>query len=391
MSNYEKERNLKKAHEIDNDELKRNYKEAKEDYNQIHNVVYKEKNKKYRNEYSGAYMDDEQNLVVMTNNASKKFKEGLQEATNNDEMVIKTVKYSYNDLLQTYNTLSEKMSNGLLDCVNSVYISQADNCVVVEVNEINIKNLTLIKEEIKDGDILKFEVCGDARATASVYPGQKIKIGNGYYSMGFRAYYITSKGNKVYGFVTAGHSTSVGNAVYVITSKGNSVKVGKVAKRRLKGSVDVSFVELTNSAEAKRKVYYKNSKDTNKANGVTLANNYISIVVEGDTVHKSGFRTHTTSGKVKSINYTSNMDTNGDGKTDVTLKNMIRTTCYGGPGDSGCILYETYGSYPGIVGIQSSGITSTRDNATGNYKQTVFTSADYITGIKWGTNGLWLY
>lgn len=391
MRNYEEEISFKKVQGIKNKKIEENYEEAKKNYNEIYSVVYKEKSKKYRNEYSGTYMNDDQNLVVMTNKSSEEFKEDLREVTNNDELIFKTANYSYNELLDTYNTLTNKISKGSLDCVKSVYISQTNNCVVVGINEINVENMTLIKDEVKNSDILKFEVCSDDTATASVHPGQQIKIGNGYYSMGFRAYYSTSTGKKVYGFVTAGHNTSINDEVHVITSKGNSVKVGKVAKRRLKGSVDVSFIELTNSAEAKRKVYYKNSNNTDKANGVILANNFISIVVEGEAVCKSGYRTHTTSGKVKSIAYTSNMDTNGDGKTDVTLKNMIRTTCYGGPGDSGGILYEVHGDNAGIVGIQSSGINSTRDAATGNYKQTVFTSADYITALNWGTNGLWIY
>jgi len=368
----------------EDEELIENRAESKDNYKKVIKKI-KKANDTYNSHYAGSYLNKDQELVVLTCGDDKSLKESIENTCGEDEVIFKKAKYSYNELNDAYDEITNYMNK--VDFISAVYVDDTNNIVVVRLNEYSLKNIKKTKNEVKNSKLLKFEKSGDIEESAAktVYPGQKICIGDYLFSMGFRAYYETKNG-VVKGFVTAGHNTKVGDKVYYVTSNNNTVPIGTVKYRKFSGKVDASFVALSGDNQASNKVYYNSEKNTNKASGVNLCKDCLLLPEVGDTVYKAGATTYLTKGTIESTKFTANFNDMG-----ITIKNLILTTCVAGKGDSGGILYENDCGNHEIVGVQSGVITQSQIGKNNRYKESIFTSADEITDLKWGNNGIWMY
>ncbi len=379
----EKYESINRMEGIEEDkELVENRMESKENYKKVLKKVQK-KDDTYNRHYSGSYLNDDQELVILTCGNDGKLKQSIEKECGEDEVILKKVDFSYNDIKKVYDEMTEHI--GKLNFVKATYIDEINNSVVVCLDKYDKEKMDIIRSLVKEPEMIKFKLESGVEESAgkNVYPGQKISIGNYDYSMGFRAYYESGNGN-VKGFVTAGHNTSVGAKVYVYTSNGNRVQVGVVKYRKFSGKTDACFVALTGDNTASRKVYYNSDSNTDKAVGVNLCKDCLVIPEVGDIVYKAGATTYLTSGKILSVNYSVNYD-------GVVIKDLILTSCTAGKGDSGGVLYEKYAGAYEQLGVQSGVLVDSQVGNKNKYKKSLFTSADKITNLDWGKNGIWIY
>ena len=156
---------------------------------------------------------------------------------------------------------------------------------------------------------------------ATVMAGGGVTIAGSTCSVGYPA----KRGSQV-DFVTTGHGTAtVGQVVkYAGTS------IGIVTARQLSGSVDASFVQIT---EANWSASYMIQCTSN-----TLRKNY-ALPAEGTYIYRCGAASGKSYGRVSSNNYSS--------KT-YGLSNLTSTTYSAERGDSGGIVYTTSNDICGI-------------------------------------------
>lgn len=336
--------------------------------------------------YGGCYIDDNNDIVVMTDNKKEIKEEGISA-----DYFVKC-DYSYDELQNTYNELNKmldeysvlcqngKLTNKERNIFNNIcgfFVSIKDNSVIVSLLDINDeKSIETIKKYVTNPDILKFEKSERVEENATtlklgryvyVYPGTGGYVNSG--SIGIKAYYINSKGDKVHGFITAGHvSKKVGNYVYA-SANVSQKEIGKVVKRKWSGTVDASFVKITNSDySVSRTVYYSNAKGS-KSDGVTIKKNLYTYLYEGaigETVYKAGGTTYLTKGKLISDSATEKYG-------GVVIKNMYKSSYKSSKGDSGGVVY-----YHDKDGYQYLGINV----ACGDYSYAVkWQNIDKVWGI----------
>lgn len=196
---------------------------------------------------------------------------------------------------------------------------------------------------VVDSSSIKYEVCSnyeqavdDAEAWR---PGREIFVytnptaGSGsLLSTGYRAQY-TYNGTTYYGFVTAGHGTEVGRSVYLNTSISSTNKIGVILNRAYGGTLDVSFINMTNSNFTNSNVIYYTSSQSGVTRPGTILDGTQTTVALNSNVYKSGRTTYLTSG------YITELDTsyyiNG-----VYFYDLFRAgTEMNGSGDSGAVSY----------------------------------------------------
>ncbi len=327
--------------------------------------------------YGGCYINDNNDVVVMTDNKKKIKEEGILA----DHFV--TCDYSYDELQKAYDDLNEMMDKysllyqkaklskeevSILNNICGFFISVKDNRIIVSLLDIEDKKTKeIIETYVKKTNILKFEKSGRTKENTTnlklgryvyIYPGNGGSVFS--VSIGIKAYYINSNGDKVHGFITAGHgSKKVGNFVYASTNVSQK-EIGKVVKRKWSGDVDAAFVKITNdNYSVSRTVYYSNAKG-NKTGGVTIKKNLYTYLYEGaigETIYKAGGTTYLTKGKL-----ISNSATESYG--GVVIKNMYKASYKSGKGDSGGVVY-----YHDEDGYQYLGIH--------------VASGDYSYAVKW--------
>lgn len=302
--------------------------------------------------YGGCYIDDNNDIVVMTDNKKKIKEEGISA-----DCFVKC-DYSYDELQNTYNELNKmldeysvlcqnkKLTNKERNVFNNIsgfFVSIKDNSVIVSLLDIkDEKSLELIKKYVTKPDTLRFEQGERVEQNATtlklgryvyVYPGKGRNVTA--VSIGIKAFYINSKGEKVHGFITAGHGTKeVGDFVYA-SANVSQKEIGKVVKRKWSGTVDAAFVKVTNNNySVSRTVYYSNAKGS-KSGGATINKNVYTYLYDGaigETVYKAGGTTYLTKGKLVSDSATENYG-------GVIVKNMYKSSYKSGKGDSGGVVY----------------------------------------------------
>lgn len=328
-------------------------KKAAEKFQEVQAVLGEKEKDNVLQSYGGCYIDDDANLVIMTNDKKELKREGILA-----DCYIKC-NYSYEDLNNTYKELNEmadrftalrqkgilsKNEEDVLNSISNFFVSVEKNRVVVTLVDINnSKSIEQIRSYVTKPSILYFKQGSRVEGQVTkIKLGQRVWIdndpGSGYLSglsVGIKAYYINSKGDKVHGFITAGHGTKkVGNYVYIRNNVSDKA-IGKVAKRKRSGKVDASFVKVTNSNySASRIVYYSNSKG-GTTGGVTISKKLYTYLYDGavgTTVYKAGASTFLTKGKLVSDSATAFYK-------DVTLKDLYLMDYKSAPGDSGGVVY----------------------------------------------------
>ena len=296
----------------------------------------------YPDYYAGAYLDDDGELVVLMTEekAVLENQELVISKTGNQNIITKTAKYSYRHLTDVMNTINTYMEDktgdkALLASVKTWGLYDDKNCVTVTLQGLTDEKIELFRKEIVDSPAINFEESnGGIELTQTLKPGQRIRSSIGSESIGYRCFRLLSNGTKQYGFVTAAHGAPINSPIYYGTS---SSKIGVVTARQFSGSVDASFVHITN----------ENFDISNSIDG-TADTLYPggSLPAVGTYVHKRGYVTGTTSGKVLSTNVSGQ-----DLQTGVTITNLTRTNMKCDHGDSGGIVFSYSGNYTYIAGI----------------------------------------
>lgn len=161
----------------------------------------------YPNYYGGSYIDENGHFVVcaVAENAKEKAStlKSIKETVNSSDFQIKNVKYSYNDLDKMMELLNEYKQSNLDSRVSKNwsghYLSDRDNTIFVELNDMDDEQISLFKKEVTDSPMITFiNSGGQGVNSANLNPGRGINnstLGiSG--SMGYRA-----KTNGSVGFV----------------------------------------------------------------------------------------------------------------------------------------------------------------------------------------------
>lgn len=298
----------------------------------------------YPDYYCGSYIDDKGELVIYVKDTSKSKDLILQNITQvlgEKNFIVKFVEYSYNELNSVMETLNafklENPDNTIANNFNIYWLSDRDNNVVVELNDMSEDQIALFKKEVIDSPIIIFKPSsGTPVKEANVNPGQKISTSSANGSMGYRA-----KKNGAVGIVTAGHLASLNKTINI-----NGANIGKVTARQESGSVDAGFVKITNTSYT----------PTNTLNGTS---NKLSTTTSkpgsGTVINKLGYSTGATSGKVLSTNVTVTLD-------GITHTNLTSADYSSSAGDSGGIIYSYISSTNTryTLGIHCAAVGSTR-------------------------------
>lgn len=94
----------------------------------------REPNMSYKEYYGEAYVGGDNVLVVNVNTQSDNVKKEIQEITESQNVKFKEVMYSYEQLMDLYEIISDKMENSdLKEKINCFYVDETNNRVVVEV------------------------------------------------------------------------------------------------------------------------------------------------------------------------------------------------------------------------------------------------------------------
>lgn len=298
----------------------------------------------YPEYYGGSYIDDNGDLVVYIKEAEISKAASLQnisQVLETKDFIVKSANYSYNELnsfMDTLNSFKLKNPNdSVSNNFNIYWLSDRDNNIVVELNEMSEEQINRFKKTVIDSPIITFKASsGTPVKEVNVNPGQKISTSTANGSMGYRA-----KKNNVVGIVTAGHLASLNTTINI-----NGTNIGKVTARQESGSVDAAFVEITNSSYT----------PTNTLNGTT---NTLSTTTSkpgvGTVINKLGFSTGATTGKVLSTNVTVTLD-------GITHTNLTSADYSSSGGDSGGIVYSYVSSTNTryTLGIHCAAVGSTR-------------------------------
>jgi hypothetical protein len=273
----------------------------------------------YPDYYGGAYINDEGKLVInVTSDITSKSQDFIKR-TGTDEFILRPCKYSFKMLTEIMDTINNyKLKNeGSPICsnVNSYALLDAQNCIIVYLDEYNQEQINIFNKEIPDSPAIEFK-------KAIVKCKDEINVNSGAYitsdgvsgSVGYRA-----RLDGIDGIVTAGHLAAL-NA-YVQKS---GINFSKCTARQYSGSVDASFCEIIDS----------NYTPTNilDISGDTLSTT-ISEPGAGTVINKIGYGTGQTSGKIISTNASATFS--GVNFTNLTTANYSSSN-----GDSGCIVYS---------------------------------------------------
>lgn len=236
------------------------------------------------------------------------------------------------------------------------------------MSDVSVNKIVLFKKYVVNSGAVSFEKAEEkVTTTTNLYLGNRIYVDDiGSYSIGCRAY-AYKNGKKIYGFLTAGHDTKLNAKVYYVISNEIDVKspLGKVVGRKFGGSIDCSFVQVTNSK------YHMTNKIKN-ANGKSLSKYVACTPTEGEIVYKSGYNGGTTKGKVLATNVTARVG-------NITLKHFCEASYKTKHGDSGGVVYH-HGDYE-FVGLQSLGSDMGEDNY---FNKSSYCDQDYIFNENWG-------
>ena len=324
-------------------ELAVEFEKALNSFNNMRSVLYVDDNK-----YGGIFVDEDDILNInQTNDFGIDYLE-LIDSINEEKIDVKinAVQYSLDNLLN----VKQYIDNNLLEMVNSLYISQEDNNIVITVKEnayIDIINEILINNiDYFDSSMLEFKVDDTLSSlTNSIKAGNKIQYKEGWWifattsygTVGFNA--VDSNGNR--GVVTNYH---VAPEDKKMTNEDEEL-LGYASICVLNSTVDASFVPFSTQGDWESTNYVECSDPSFK---ITRT----ADPVEGARVWKVGATTGSTYGNITSI-YGSATCNYGDLGGVRTITDVIVSDCECEGGDSGgpVITWTNRLSNQGIYGI----------------------------------------
>ena len=371
--------------------------EQKAEAQQGANVVYTEieeamrvnpdaKENVYAEEYGGAYINENNNLVVCVtvedmaqdidaNVISELSGEAAQQAKDvmAGNIEYKVVAHSYNELAAIQDEITDNYEKfypayregtpeyELLTTITGIGLDEERNVVTVEIDGLSEQKITTFAALFGDYGCVEFEECAPAQNAETYYPGQKIYVRapndkgdivpTGL-SIGFRCKRTISSGTIQKGYVTCGHGCKDSEDGYVYVDYGNAANKtnpkGKIFDATFSGSVDASYIKrLSKEIKIGSKTCYDAAG--NKYGDAIKRDSYMGGIPQGRVVYKCGATTYKTSGTVSHNTYNSILD-------GVVFRNRVRVEGeFSKKGDSGGIVY-TYANNEYVpCGIISSG------------------------------------
>lgn len=262
----------------------------------------------YPDYYGGSYIDNDGNLVVYVKADNETIKQRtnlLSSLANSNDIKYKQADYSYNILNSIMNKLNEyklnNNNNNIANNFNSYYISDIENAVIVNLEDINEEKINEFKKNVVESPAIIFKkASGENIDQISVNCGEKITSSRGSASLGYKA-----KIGTTVGFFTAGHAAYVGDIV-----KHDGTDIGECTKSQYGGTVDAAFFKVNSSTTI-----------TNIINGTSnTLSTQISEPGVGTTINFNGQYTKK-SGKILSTNYSMSID--GSTFTNLTQVDII--------------------------------------------------------------------
>lgn len=324
----------------------------------------------YKDYYAGAYIEDN-NLIVCVTNKKEAAKDSsmmyalennnLQETgiiaeqgeISGENIQFKNVKYSYNELSDTQNYFDKRyeeifnlykegtLEYQLLHSLNGFAISQEKNLLIVFIKDITDEKIAMFESLFGEYEYIDFENSETSNIEETAFrPGRAMyfKRDNGnvsYVSMGYRAKRVTATTTQ-YGFVTCAH------VLRKLTDKnlyyGSSAKrvVATSRSRKYGNGIDASFYEFSSGNSGSKYVKYTDGNGgTSKTGTDIISSSYFTYIPENHPVIKVGATTFRTLGKIISTN--ASFTVNG-----VSFSNMTTADYASEGGDSGGIVYGVY-------------------------------------------------
>jgi len=295
--------------------------------------------------FGGCHIDSNKNLLVFVVENNAQFIAFCKDLIGTDRVEYCCCDYSLQELKLSQKHIEDSWfslndEDELNIYISSVSLREDLNRIVVHLIHGNSDIIAAFKRKIADSEEIAFEFV-DAAENQAMKAGEQISMSGNSYSIGYRAYKVTSSGNYIYGFITASHGVGVGTSVYL---PGVSSSIGYVSSQSYYegGVLDTCFVAVTNGSV---------SNQTHE--GISLSGGYISSFTSGSTVYKSGYVTNQTAGSIISTS-TSFRDQYG-GKL---VRDCVSAGYYSLGGDSGGVVFAMSGGTYKVAGQHFAAETS---------------------------------
>ena len=284
----------------------------------------------YPGYYGGAYINTSGDLIIYVTEALEECRGKIEEVTQGKNYTLKRCQYSYRDMLRVKEEIEKQHFNNLDDDIfkniTAYGISDMENLIFVEMEDLTPKQIALFKEKISDSPMIVFRHGEKALAEATIRAGEGVRAGTGRSSNGFRARIGT-----VNGFIMSGHGAGRNNIA--ITLDSNNAPLGTVTRWQWSGSVDAAFVQANSN------VILSNAIMNAGANHAS----FTGPSAVNTQVFQSGITTGLTTGTIAAVNVNVNV-------SGVIMNGLVRATYSSAAGDSGGIVYRLDGAQRPILG-----------------------------------------
>jgi len=322
------------------------------------------KGEKYADFYAGAYYENNE-LIVLVTELTPEIEAFIAASSRNKDIKIRLAGTSLNELYRKQESItklciqyaddkaelktSEEL-NDLLKSIVSIGIDEKNNRVHVRMNKINGEKKAAFKKYFDSSDSIIF-IESEHFSFAMNMMGGPINTFMGGYSVGYRCIRMTSAGYRK-GFVTAGHGmingmgvywdylTPIGGGLGTLIGTVNGIVFGNY-------QYDACFVSLNNqSNEIYDKGFWKSD---------VIAQNYF-VSAPGGYITKQGRTTRDTTGLI--ISWSEDVPVGG-----ILVIDCAIVSVYSLGGDSGGLAYAYINGDNCLVGILSSSNSAAQPNS----------------------------
>ncbi len=193
--------------------------------------------------YGGSYIENDGSLVIMI-----KDNQGKDIISNIiDSASFVSCNYSYSEIVKTLNFINKKIKELKNDPYSKYFsglvLNDKENTLTVYIKELSFEKERWFKEKVSNKAFLRFASIQIEPQDHINYSGQGIETDTGILLSGaFRVKRSTVTGMK-YGFITCGH----GNSLFQNIKGADGITIGSVQLRQYSGSIDASYVQMSNS------------------------------------------------------------------------------------------------------------------------------------------------
>ena len=291
----------------------------------------------YPDYYGGAYVDDENRLVILV---KKRYRNQLPKMIKSLERdsTVRVVDCDYSfatllDIVEQINIFNRNNKENEVAKNISVYgIDPSNNRVFVRVKDNSANEIEKFKKHIADSPAIIFSIIkeGFHDVSLTVYPGSQYHIGTTttWGSLGYRATWFGQQG-----FVTAGHVISVGETA---TTNSGTTDLGYCTRSEVSGNVDAAFIQCPLEINLSNQVYLSSD----------MLSDEVYNPIFGEKVNLMGAATYGNTGYVSGVFLSVR-----DEETGIVIDDCIEVDCNSDHGDSGGIAYVKDGGICKAVGI----------------------------------------